>query len=35
VKANNQIEIAGLAKNSAPGLSEELAQLKKWMEDEL
>ena len=35
VKANNQIEIAGLAKNSAPGLSEELAQLKKWMENEL
>jgi len=35
VKASNQVEIAGLAKNSAPGLEEELAQLKKWMEDEL
>ena len=35
VKASNQVEIAGLAKNAAPGLLEELAQLKKWMEDEL
>ena len=35
VKSSNQVEIAGLAKNSAPGLSDELTQLKKWMEDEL
>lgn len=35
VKRDNQVEIAGLAKNGAPGLLEELAQLKKWMEDEL
>ncbi len=35
VKRSNQVEIAGLAKNSAPGLIEELAQLKNWMEDEL
>jgi cytochrome c biogenesis protein len=35
VKASNRVEIAGLAKNSAPGLDEELAQLKKWMENEL
>jgi len=35
VKASHQVEIAGLAKNSAPGLLEELTQLQKWMEDEL
>jgi cytochrome c biogenesis protein len=35
VKASHQVEIAGLAKNSAPGLLDELTQLQKWMEDEL
>ena len=35
VKSGNQVEIAGLAKNAAPGLLEELAQLKKWMEDDI
>jgi len=34
VKVGNRVEIAGLAKNAAPGLIEELSQLKKWMEDE-
>ena len=32
VKVGNQVEIGGLAKNAAPGLIEELDQLKKWME---
>ena len=32
VKAGNQVEIAGLAKNAAPGLQDELNELKKWME---
>jgi cytochrome c biogenesis protein len=35
VKASNHVEIAGLAKNAAPGLLEELTQLQKWMENEL
>jgi len=35
VKVGNRVEIAGLAKNAAPGLLEEIAQFKKWMEDEL
>ena len=35
VKASHKVEIAGLAKNSAPGLLDELTQLQKWMEDEL
>ncbi|MEN9324951.1 MAG: hypothetical protein RL414_705 [Actinomycetota bacterium] len=32
VKVGDGVEIAGLAKNAAPGLLEELAELKKWME---
>jgi cytochrome c biogenesis protein len=32
VKASDGVEIAGLAKNAAPGLLEELHDLKKWME---
>ncbi len=32
VKVGNQVEIAGLAKNAAPGLLDELSELKKWME---
>ena len=35
VKAGDRIEIAGLAKNGTPGLTEELLDLKKWMNDEL
>ena len=35
VKASHKVEIAGLAKNSAPGLLDELTQLQKCMEDEL
>lgn len=32
VKVGNQVEIAGLAKNAAPGLADELDALKKWMQ---
>lgn len=35
VKASDKIEIAGLAKNSAPGLLDELTELQKWMEDDV
>ena len=35
IKVGQKIEIAGLAKNSAPGLDEELTELKKWMNYEL
>lgn len=32
VKVTNQVEIAGLAKNAAPGLEAELVSLRNWME---